>query len=175
MKILLIATYFSPDTAIAAVRPYMFAKYLNELGHDVTVVRSGIINNVADDSLPRLKNVRVISYMGENSAAERYERGERLVSSNPKTKVKFAYLPAKMRAMISSVYHWILRPVTYIRARNRCKNRFILLKATLHALVGEHFDIVFSTYSELENAYAGEYAARLFKCKWIMDFRCNAA
>ena len=44
MKILIIATYYPPDTAIAAVRPYMLAKYLTQRGHDVTVLRSGLLN-----------------------------------------------------------------------------------------------------------------------------------
>lgn len=43
MKILIITTYYPPDTAIAAVRPYMFATHLTQLGHEVTVLRSGRI------------------------------------------------------------------------------------------------------------------------------------
>ena len=43
MNVLIIATFFPPDTAIAAVRPYLFAKYLTKMGHQVTVLRSGLL------------------------------------------------------------------------------------------------------------------------------------
>ena len=44
MDILIICNCFPPDTAIAAVRPYMFAKNLAEMGHRVTILRSGDVS-----------------------------------------------------------------------------------------------------------------------------------
>lgn len=38
MKILIISTYFPPLNSIASLRPYSWAKYWSELGHDVTVL-----------------------------------------------------------------------------------------------------------------------------------------
>ena len=49
MDILIITTYYPPDTAVAAVRPYMLAKYLTKRGHKVTVLRSGEFYNSASD------------------------------------------------------------------------------------------------------------------------------
>ena len=38
MRILILTTFYPPDTAVAAVRPYMLAKYLAQRGHEVTAV-----------------------------------------------------------------------------------------------------------------------------------------
>ena len=64
MKILMITSFFAPDTAVAAVRPYMFAKYLALRGHDVTVIRSGEILSSIDEQFNCEKfGVRIISYI----------------------------------------------------------------------------------------------------------------
>ena len=44
MNILIITTFFPPDSAIAAVRPYMFAKHLSAMGENVTVMRTGFFD-----------------------------------------------------------------------------------------------------------------------------------
>ena len=76
MNILIITTYFPPDSAVAAVRPYMFAKYLIRSGHKVTVLRSGDFFRAPDRSYPALDGLKVISYLGKNCPAEAFERGE---------------------------------------------------------------------------------------------------
>ena len=38
MKILIIAKYFPPQNSIASLRPYSWAKWWSNLGHEVTVV-----------------------------------------------------------------------------------------------------------------------------------------
>ena len=60
MNVLIIATFYPPDTAVAAVRPYMLAKYLTRLGHSVTVLRSGEFYNSASDFFDMSIPVRVI-------------------------------------------------------------------------------------------------------------------
>ena len=64
MRILILSTAFRPDTAIAAKRPYMFAKYLAENGHAVTVVWSGQISKSWDKSYNNETDFKVISYTG---------------------------------------------------------------------------------------------------------------
>ena len=76
MDILIITTYYPPDTAVAAVRPYMLAKYLTQRGHKVTVLRSGDFYNSASDFFDMNIPVRVISFLGPDCPAERYARGE---------------------------------------------------------------------------------------------------
>ena len=45
------------------------------------------------------------------------------------------------------------------------------MKAALDQMAGEHFDVVFSTYGDIENIWGGEYAAKLFGAVWVQDFR----
>ena len=170
MNILIICTFYPPDTAISAVRPYMLAKYLSKHGHHVTVLRSGMINKTADEFYPALNDVRVISFLGENSQAERFARGEAMYNKVSDGKSRIAFLPSPVRKAVSSVYHWIDAPRQYRKRKRLASQHYELQKREIDNLKNEHFDIVFSTYSELENAYAGEYARDVLGCKWIMDF-----
>lgn len=173
MKILMICTYFSPDTAISAVRPYMLAKYLTQLGHQVTVLRSGLINKAADDAMPlvALGGTNVISYLGADSTAERYETSGQQASMKGLEQSRISFLPPAVRIPIARVYHNVMRPLEVSRQKKAMEQRLAQQCRALDALKGQSFDMVFSTYGELENVYAGAYAAELFGCKWVLDFR----
>ena len=171
MNILIIATFFPPDTAISAVRPYMFAKYLTKMGHQVTVLRSGQLDCIPDSSMScKELGIRVISWLGEDSPAERFERGEQVQTQfSPK------------RSSMDALHFWLrklkkdtvqnLKSALVLTKIARAKSRLAKQKVCIDALAGEHFDVVFATYSHLENIYAGQYAARRFGCKWILDIR----
>lgn len=170
MKILILTTYYPPDTAIAAVRPYMFAKYLSQRGHQVTVLRSGEINKWCEDFFEHLPAVRVISYLGENSPAERYQRGEWL-GAKEEGHSRIGFLPNWIRRPVAKIYHSLTRKKDIARRlKYRC-NCHEQQKVALDAMSDEAFDIVFSTAGEFENVLAGQYAAKLFDCPWIQDFR----
>lgn len=47
MKILICSRYFAPQNTIGAVRPTMFAKYLSQFGHEVTVITEKVADNNA--------------------------------------------------------------------------------------------------------------------------------
>lgn len=168
MDILIICNCFPPDTAIAAVRPYMFAKNLAEMGHRVTILRSGDVSKKIDTNFHKDKeNFRIISYKGENSVAERYEKGNVVLNSFSKRYSRFQKLPVFVQKTISL----FLIPRNIYKKNHNAKLSFKMQQSALNNIRHEHFDVVFSTYSDLENVYAGEYAAKLFNCKWIMDFR----
>lgn len=171
MKVLIIATYFPPDTAIAAVRPYMFAKYLKEAGHDVTVLRSGELSKKPEDSqFFQQLDVPIYSYLGSDSPAERHARGEwKPRASAGKSRIWF--IPYGIRRWISKTYHYLNSPIRFIKWMKRTKAKFAMQMKQIDQLAQEKFDVVFSTYGELENVYAGEYAAKKFGCRWILDFR----
>lgn len=178
MNVLIITTYYPPDSAVAAVRPYMFAKYLTQFGHHVTVLRSGELFRKPDWSLPALKETRVISYLGEDSPVEAFERGEEITvpTSIPTSKSRLAFLPSTIRLPIAWVYHACIDLGGFRQLaqwKRHSEKMFTRQKQALHALKMEDksFDIVFSTYANLENVFAGEYAASLFSCPWILDLR----
>ena len=167
MKILLITTYYPPDTAVAAVRPYMLAKYLTQQGHEVTVLRSGEFYNSASDFFDMSIPVRVISYLGENSPAERYARGEQIAFPGTDGKSRVAFLPHPLKKLAI----WMYKPIRFRNWQRGIAGKFEKQKAALDALKEEHFDVVFSTFADQENLAAGQYAAKLFDCKLVQDFR----
>lgn len=171
MNVLIIATFFPPDTAIAAVRPYMFAKYLTKMGHQVTVLRSGLLECIPDDSMPcKELGIRVISWLGEDAPAERYERGQQVQTQFSPKKSRTDSLPYGVRKIAKDGIQ-SLKSALVLTKIARAKSRFAKQKACIDAMGNEHFDVVFATYSHLENIYAGQYAARKFGCKWILDIR----
>lgn len=171
MNILIITTYYPPDTAIAAVRPYMLAKYLTKRGHTVTVLRSGEFYNSASDFFDMTIPVRVISYLGPDSPAERYASGEQKEFPVIEGKSRIGFLPEVIRKPISTVYNACMEPVRFWRRQRCIADKIGKMKAALDAMAGEHFDMVFSTFGQQENMEGGQYAAKLFGCKLIQDFR----
>ena len=171
MNILIITTYYPPDTAVAAVRPYMFAKYLTMRGHKVTVLRSGEFYNSASDFFDMSIPVRVISYLGPDSPAERYVRGELKEVPVEAGKSRIAFLPEKIRKPIAWAYNACMDPVRFMQAQKAIAAKVEKQKAALDAMSDEHFDVVFSTFGQQENIAAAQYAAKLFGCKLIQDFR----
>lgn len=168
MRILILTTFYPPDTVIAAVRPYMLAKYLARQGHDVTVMRSGVLNDGASDFFDMEIPVRVISYLGPDSPAERYARGEETfapVQGNGKGRL--AMLPDGLANLIRRLYS----PIAFWMEQRKTRDMVQQLKSALDELSHEHFDVVFSTFGRLENIAGGQYAAKLFGCKLIQDFR----
>ncbi len=170
MKILIIATWYPPDTAIAAVRPYMFAKYLSRLGHSVTVFRSGAISQSCDAFFEELPGVRVISYLGEDSPAEKFSRGE-WKDDPDRGRSRIFFIPEGLRVRLARVYHAAMKPLEFYRSKKRINALFEKQKKALEAMNGESFDVVFSTFGETENIFAGRYAAKMFRCPLIQDFR----
>lgn len=173
MDILIITTYFPPDSAVAAVRPYMFAKYLIRFGHKVTVLRSGDFCREPDRSYPPLHGLRILSYLGKDSPAEAFERGE--IDSWPfsEGKSRISFLPEKIRLPIAEVYHSFANLWDVERQEHSIEAPLNRQKDVLRSLrdEGDRFDIIFATYGRLENVYAGKYAAELFGCPWILDLR----
>lgn len=171
MKILIITTYYPPDTAIAAVRPYMFAKYLAKYGHEVTVLRSGEIRDGFSNYFREIPDVRVISYLGYGADAERFARGEISALDPSRGRSRLNFLPGLLRKPLGILYHRLAHGPRHIHAHQQILNKVKLLNKALDDLRSERFDIVFSTYGQLENIYGGQYAAKLFSCPLIQDFR----
>lgn len=171
MDILIITTYYPPDTAVAAVRPYMLAKYLTQRGHKVTILRSGDFYNSASDFFDMSIPVRVISFLGPDCPAERYARGELKEVPVVEGRSRIDFLPKLLKKPISWAFNTCMRPVRFKRKQEAIAKRVELQKAALDALREEHFDVVFSTFSHQENIAAGQYAKKLFGCKLIQDYR----
>lgn len=166
MKILIICTHFPPDTNIAANRPYFFAKYLSEFGHDVTVLCSGVItgrkNNKYDESLNKFK---VITYLKEKTNQTPKQSTSTFAHRNS------GVIPEAVRDMVKDIYHYMCEPLTIYKIRKKNNYHYQNIKKAIDKLRDEHFDVVFSTFNELSNIYGGYYAKKLYGAKWVLDFR----
>lgn len=173
MNILIITTFFPPDTSIASVRPYMFAKHLAAMGENVTVLRTGYFNMKPFDDYKEDGSFEVLSALGRNCPAEKFRRGE-YEGFQPPAAGRFGSLPGVIRVSGKAVRDganvlrgippkYFKRSCTVLKYQKRMIDR-------LHDM-NRKYDVVFSTCGELENIYAGKYAAERFGAKWIMDFR----
>ena len=173
MNILIITSFFPPDSTIAAVRPYMFAKHLSAMGEKVTVLRTGDFDLKPFDEYAEDNSFEVISALGENCPAEKFRRGEYEGYKTPELG-KMHNLPRQVRVPLKAVRDFgeVIRkkPPKYFR---KAWASLDAQKETIDRLckMNRSFDVVFATCGELENIYAGQYAAEKFKAKWIMDFR----
>lgn len=161
MNICIICTWFAPDTAVAAKRPYMFAKYLTEFGHTVTVIRSGEINKARDRHFSEEDcGFQILSYLGLEK-----ETGDK-PAAQPKS--RFGFLPLPLRKVILFIYE----PIRVINSFKRSNFHFKKLQELARSLHSDtQFDVVISTYGELANIKAGKYFSSLFGCPWVLDFR----
>ena len=171
MDILIITTFYPPDTAVAAVRPYMMAKYLTERGHNVTVLRSGEFFNSASDYFDMNIPVRVISYLGPDSPAEQYARGELKEVPVVEGNSRISFLPELIRKPVAWAFNTCMRPIRFKQAQETIAEKVKKQMAALDGLRDAHFDVVFTTFGQQENIAAGQYAAKLFGCKLIQDYR----
>lgn len=161
---------------MAAVRPYMFAKYLSLAGHDVTVIRSGEILQFIDENFNcEQYGVRVISYLGADSEAELFKRGELSDKHTIGNKSRISFLPVKIRRKISKIYHSVFRVFEYKKEEKQAFNYLRSIEATLNTLKDEKFDIVLSTYGRLDNVFAGKAASDILNCPWVLDLRDRIA
>lgn len=147
----------------------MLAKHLNKLGHRVTVIRSGEFYRKPDKNLDyKNDGIRVYSFLGSNSPAERFRRGEfeeEVFSTESK---RLSFLPYIIRKPLASAYLTLIVPII---VNNTSQKKAKLQQEFIDNLEEKNFDIVFATYSNLENTYSGAYAAKKFGCKYILDFR----
>ena len=165
MNILIITTYFPPDTAIAAVRPYMLAKYLTRLGENVTVIRLGVIDKLCGEFDLQAEKFEVIT-VDEGSS-----RTVNAPVLNKEGHKHLVYLPECVRRPLKTAYNTCKDQYLDLKWIESSKKRFERQKMVIDNMADKSFDIVFSTYGELENVFAGEYASKRFGAKWIMDFR----
>ncbi len=165
-SILVICSYFYPDSTIGAIRPFMLSKNLSKRGHRVTVVRSGRVLKrpilQAYDSF----DFEIISFLGEESDAERIQLG--LSTSESRKKRILSLLDTFVSE--DNYFRELYDTFKAIKDSKKNNERIIQVLNDLKKK-GYCFDYVFSTYGDLENICAGKYASKLFRCKWIMDFR----
>ena len=170
MKVLFITRSFAPDNNVAAKRITMLAKYLSKLGHEVIVIRSGMVYGKPEmNNLIGLERVKIYSYEGSACEAEKFERGESIRAKGEKQENVRGTKSVILKKMKRSV-HVFYDPFYYYSHEGfQVKNKILDLYAKNERI--RNFDIVISTFSPLGCIQAGRIISKKEHCKWIIDFR----
>lgn len=165
-RILLISYYFAPQNTIGAVRPTKLAKYLERMGHQVTVICGTGIGEIQDPTLARdlegMKDVHVV----EERNWLRWIKQRRASSAPVASAGGSGAAPARQgvaHRAADILYRW-LRWWADSSFRRRAIRECRRLNGT--------YDVVFSTYAPMSVHWAACKAKRLGIAKrWIADYR----
>ena len=171
MKVLIITRFFAPDSNIAAKRLSCFARYLKEYGHDVYVIRSGLISTKPDAELAEhTRDCHIFSYEGYDSDAEKFDRGEYVPNDEQIDHSRGRFLPPRLREVIKKLYHKVRAPFRfYVSEGHTIRKKIIDLY--LKSPEMREFDIVLSTFNPLGCLQAGRIISQREQCGWVVDFR----
>lgn len=166
-RILIICTYFPPDSSIAAMRPYMLAKYLLKKGHHVTVLRAGKFSQMPDKSFQGYpQGLEIINAMGSECPVELYEQNKNSYVQH----VKLGWVSEEKRETIRRIYYKLLGSFVWVKHLKECNAIFQKQKVILDRIAGR-YDAVITTFGDIENIYAGLYVSGHLGRKWILDLR----
>uniref|UniRef100_A6VTI9 Glycosyltransferase subfamily 4-like N-terminal domain-containing protein n=1 Tax=Marinomonas sp. (strain MWYL1) TaxID=400668 RepID=A6VTI9_MARMS len=159
MKILIVSHYFPPHNSIASLRPYSWAKYWSELGHDVTVLTTRKGEEISDDG--KFKVVYVSSL---------YSRLFKKISS-----VKVAENKSR-KSIFRSFFkglHGRLQSMGAFTWDSRMPNIVSTFHRTGYEKVkDESWDLVISTFAPYSSHIIGYKLKKSGSAKkWIADYR----
>lgn len=165
-RILLISYYFAPQNTIGAVRPTKLAKYLERMGHQVTVICGPGLSELQDPTLARdlagLKDVHVV----EERNWLRWLKQRKASSATAASASGGSAAPARQglkHQVADSLYRWLRW-----RADGSFRRRAIRECQKLN----QTYDVVFSTYAPMSVHWAACKAKQLGIAKrWIADYR----
>jgi len=173
-KILIITPYFSPENAIAAVRPTKFVKYLAQEGYEVTVL----------SRIPEIQTIDTLLQADERYAKKIYrvQNGKSFIRL-----YEFIYrrpFACQTKNLVETSHsdHQSLSGVFVLLkrlfAKRLYKYTFLLenydfyRQARKWLKTTQPFDVVFSTYGPFSSHLIGLFLKKKGKAKrWIADFR----
>lgn len=176
-RVLIISYYFAPQNTIGAVRPTKLAKYLQRMGHEVTVICGSGMDDRQDPTLQKdligLKDVRVLREWNPLKNLKRRKRGDgggmaAGGAAAATASVKAARSEESPRhgivqriANSAYLFLWVLADRSFQR----------LGKRELKKLNGA-YDAVFSSYSPMSTHEIAALAKKRGLAKrWVADFR----
>ena len=173
MRILFITRSFAPDSSIASKRITMLVKHLAGLGYDISVIRSGCIFGKPDRiRLEGLENVHIISYNGENTPADRFDRGEPYSNNNKALEDdKHSKKRTQVYLALSRVIHMLVLDPLKFYIKDGWKVYKNICKSYNQNKQLRNFDIIFSTFPPIGCLQAGRFIKQKENAKWIVDFR----
>lgn len=169
MKILIVATYFPPQNSIASLRPYSWAKYWSQEGHDITVLTTEK-DSYPNDLIFDYKDFKVISVPLKIPFRQAY-RKTKVASNYTKYSLTVAFR-AKMIGFIKSLYdNFIAKTGCY----NTCRYpdwHDGWAKSAILSVKNTNWDAVITTGGPYSVHRIGYYLKKHNKAKkWIIDWR----
>lgn len=169
MNILICSKLFYPNNDIGAVRVTNFAKYLQAMGHNITVLTSAS-NRFEDTDIDlSLRIMRVNNSKGilklmigvERSVTTRQTKSGNEVQKIKKSE-RFRKTLSLLRSLRLQIYSLLLQYDWYGQAKRIINDKMQEM----------HFDIVISSYGPLSSYLAARYIVKQKKAgHWISDLR----
>lgn len=166
MRLLIVARYFYPDNAIAAVRITNVAAEMAKLGHQVTVLcGDAVYGKAAETPSSAVDGVRVI----------RYRQGNQRECAQLPSKQSSGTLFAKLKAFVhrdegSLVSNALLNMRELIRYAESYRE-YRAMRAAMKEENIAAYDAVFTSYGPIAPHLFGLYAKRRHAAFWCADFR----
>ena len=171
MRILIVAAYFPPRNLIASYRPYSWAKYWAEAGHDVTVITAEcpLTRDSLDYDLSALNVIRLRDPVWGRKSLDLQDEGEHARGTKPGI---LSRILARAAGAAKGFYKRHLEK-TGILAGNNFPNFWdIWAGKAIKALKAQCFDAVVSTGGPYSVHRVGLYLrTHGMTKKWVCDWR----
>jgi len=152
LKITIVTYSWPPRNSISVHRPYSWARYWSERGHDITILtaKKQSFDHPLDLELPRLKDVKVIEipYQFFGSSVIKFSSVEKIAKM-----LRFKFL-------------------NYLGEVNDPRNNWILNSSPIFSKIARESDVVISTYGPEVSHIIGCRMKILYpSIYWIADYR----
>ena len=171
MKILIVAAYFPPRNIVASYRPYSWAKYWTDAGHDVTVltVEYPITKDSLDYDLSKFRVIKIkdpVPGRQKSVVIENEESCQKNEAANKKS------LYGSMLMFAKKWYVKHIEPTGIIAGMNFPNFWDVWAGRAIKAVKNEKFDAVVSTGGPYSVHRVGLYLRKHGNTKkWICDWR----
>jgi glycosyltransferase involved in cell wall biosynthesis len=174
MKILIISHLFAPSNSIGSVRPTKFAKYLEQFGHEVTVITGKNETNYKNPSLGRIEIHRIDNGLiikkiqNKVNHVINIKQINKSCSHENKLNVKKYRNIERIRSQIKILKLYVYDLIQNIDWVLQCKKN-IVKQYRIH-----DYEVVISSFGPIGSLLLGNYIKKKrIAHKWIADFRDN--
>lgn len=171
MRILIISTFFPPLNSIASLRPYSWAKYWTEAGHDVTVLtiqQTQDPDTAQDFTNSGFKIIEIPTPLFLNKLKKDYQNKDQPKEVTPQN------LKTKIRKNLVQFFNWLRFKKGVFNACRMPDFSHLYIKNGIQLIVDGHenYDAVISTAGPYTtHIIAAALKRRKIAKQWIADYR----
>ena len=173
MKILIISTYFPPLNAVASIRPYSWAKYWSQAGHEVVVLTTPKPPNPSNTDYPA-EGFRVIAvpipFFGILQGALGEKQREALAVPAKGRPWRLAL--SRLAGVVMGCVGWLQKKYGVLNTCRFPDLTDLWVRPAFRAVAAERWDIVVSTaWPYTVHRVASKLHRKGIAKKWIADWR----